>query len=398
MLSKIVEVLDRVPEIILIIINICIAAFVILTHGGYLVLTYLQNGEQTSSGFDLIFVSLPLAILIFITCAIGFLKKELRGKILKVHAFVLSLGAIVCFFWATFILLGSFPEGGFAWSPGFLTFLCVYPVYILRRTVFLIKIKKSFFIKYFHVFTFLVVLIIDMSIFVKLINASNAYDLSFKRTKVTNSQENKIREDIAKAWELDNQNRRNESIKISEKALGQAEDLFGEEHPTVAFCLYNLAFFHSREGEYEKAELLYKHALSIQEKFYGENHHEVASTTNNLGFLYLSQGNYVEAERFFKRTLAIKEKSHDPGVIWSLENLANLYCKQARYSDAEVVLLRALSISENLEKSKWGKDHSIIIKVLNRLKDLYGKMGNNEGVEKTEKQIKKFGRFQDVHK
>jgi tetratricopeptide (TPR) repeat protein len=59
----------------------------------------------------------------------------------------------------------------------------------------------------------------------------------------------------------------------------------------------------------------------------------VAASLNNLAALYYAQGQYAKAEPLFKRTLAIWEKalgSEHPHVATSLENYAALLWKLAR--------------------------------------------------------------------
>ena len=83
----------------------------------------------------------------------------MRENLLKLQAVILVLGAIASFVLSVSILFGGFTEGNFSWSPGLLTVLCVYPVYLLRRKVLFGKLKV-FSIKYMHVFCFVLVMLI----------------------------------------------------------------------------------------------------------------------------------------------------------------------------------------------------------------------------------------------
>jgi tetratricopeptide (TPR) repeat protein len=59
----------------------------------------------------------------------------------------------------------------------------------------------------------------------------------------------------------------------------------------------------------------------------------VAKTLNNMASLYRSQGQYEKAERLYRRALAIKEKvlgSENPEVVASRENLARFQRQQGK--------------------------------------------------------------------
>ena len=67
-------------------------------------------------------------------------------------------------------------------------------------------------------------------------------------------------------------------MSIREKALGP-------DHPDVATSLNDLASLYDTQGDYAKAEPLYKRSLSIWEKALGPDHPDVATSLNNLAEL-----------------------------------------------------------------------------------------------------------------
>jgi tetratricopeptide (TPR) repeat protein len=73
----------------------------------------------------------------------------------------------------------------------------------------------------------------------------------------------------------------------------------------------------------------------------------VATSLNNLAALYQTQGDYAKAEPLYKRSLAIWEKAlgpDHPNVATSLENLAKLYRATKRNAEAEALENRAARI------------------------------------------------------
>ncbi len=104
------------------------------------------------------------------------------------------------------------------------------------------------------------------------------------------------------------------------------------------------------QGQYAKAEPLYRRALAILEKALGPEHPIVATSLNSLAELYRDQSQYAKAEPLYQRALAIREKAlgpEHPDVAMSLNNLAGLYDEtQGQYAEAEPLHVRALAILE----------------------------------------------------
>ena len=76
----------------------------------------------------------------------------------------------------------------------------------------------------------------------------------------------------------------------------------------MATSLNNLAALYDTQGDYAKAEPLYKRSLAIWEKALGPDHPDVATSLNNLALLYDTEGDYAKAEPLYKRSLASGKK------------------------------------------------------------------------------------------
>ncbi|MBI3798436.1 MAG: tetratricopeptide repeat protein, partial [Deltaproteobacteria bacterium] len=111
----------------------------------------------------------------------------------------------------------------------------------------------------------------------------------------------------------------------------------GPTHPGVATGLNNLAALYQAQGDYGRAELLYRRALAIDEKGLGPMHPDMATDLNNLATLYKAQGDYMRAEPLYRRALAITEKSLGPThhyVASTKRNIGGLYLVQGQLAAA----------------------------------------------------------------
>jgi tetratricopeptide (TPR) repeat protein len=66
------------------------------------------------------------------------------------------------------------------------------------------------------------------------------------------------------------------------QALELRKRLLGEEHPSVATTLNNLAYLYDSQGRYAQAEPLYLQALEIAERQLGVNHPRTITFRENL--------------------------------------------------------------------------------------------------------------------
>ncbi len=166
-MEKLITALDRLPERFLLVADAMFAAFIILGHGGALVLTLVQPNVDSQAIRQLSAISLPLAAIVLSTSAYAYFSERRRPIILKIHAIILLLANVGLVLWALPLLFGEFPRGSFSWSPGMMTGLFAYSVYLCRRAWFAESIASSALIRYSHLMAILIVLPVDISIFLK---------------------------------------------------------------------------------------------------------------------------------------------------------------------------------------------------------------------------------------
>jgi CHAT domain-containing protein/Tfp pilus assembly protein PilF len=179
---------------------------------------------------------------------------------------------------------------------------------------------------------------------------------------------------------LYNQGKYEEAIPLAKRILAIREKILGENHPSFAASLNNLALLYDSQGEQAQAEPLYQRALAIKEKALGKDHPEVATSLNNLASLYVSQGKYVKAEPLYQRAIDIDRKNlgnNHPSLATDLNNLAFLYDSQGKYPQAEALYQQAVDI----KKKVLGEDHPEVATSISNLASVYvsqGKYGQAE--------------------
>ncbi len=90
-----------------------------------------------------------------------------------------------------------------------------------------------------------------------------------------------------------------------QQALEIDEEVYGPDHPNVAFRACILADILHDMGGLMDARSLYRRALEIIESAYGPNHLDAAILSNNLGNIAKAQGEPAEARKRFEKALRV---------------------------------------------------------------------------------------------
>jgi len=160
-----------------------------------------------------------------------------------------------------------------------------------------------------------------------------------------------------------------EAEPLMRRALAIDEQSYGQDHPSVAIRLNNLAQLLQATNRLAEAEPLMRRALAIDEQSYGQDHPDVAIDLNNLAQLLQATNRLAEAEPLMRRALSIDEQSYGqdhPDVAIDLNNLAQLLKATNRLAEAEPLMRRALAIDEQ----SYGQDHPNVARDLNNLAQL----------------------------
>lgn len=182
------------------------------------------------------------------------------------------------------------------------------------------------------------------------------------------------------AFQLYEQGRHDEAIRMATQACELARQQFGADHPDYATSLGNMAVLRMRMSNYTTAEPLMRQALEIKRKALGEDHPDYVNSLNNLAGLYYYMGNHAESAQLYHQVVNIKRtimRENDPDYIASLNNLTEIYRSMGNYAAAEPLCLQALEI----RRKALGEDDPDYATSLNNLAVLYRAMGKNAAAE-----------------
>jgi len=167
-LRTLVGKLDGIPEHVLLWVNVGLACFIVIAHGGALAITYSKPTPNAEEIRQLAMLSLPIATIVIVTAAAALIRASLRGRVLGVHGFVLAASAIAEFLWALGILLSGIPEGRFSWSVGFLSASVWYSFFVLCRFSLPDGVRNHAAILYAPLVALVIALPIDVGVFIRL--------------------------------------------------------------------------------------------------------------------------------------------------------------------------------------------------------------------------------------
>lgn len=148
-------------------VNIALAGFVALAHGGALAVTYAKPTPDASEIRQLAFISLPIAAIVILAAAAALIYAQLRPRVLALHGIILAAGASFLLLWALGVLLNGVPEGRFSWSLGFLTVLVFYAAVLFCRFSIPSHLRSSWGIYYAPIFALICAAPVDVGVFLR---------------------------------------------------------------------------------------------------------------------------------------------------------------------------------------------------------------------------------------
>lgn len=156
----------------------------------------------------------------------------------------------------------------------------------------------------------------------------------------------------------------------------------GAYHLDMASAQSNLSAVYQQQGKYDLAEEAALLSLSIREKKLKPDHPEVGQSQTDLAGIYMSQGNYGKGGKLYLKALAIHEKQswpNDLSLATTRFNLAGYYQVQGEYAKAERLYQDALATYKKVLRP----DHPTIAVTINGLAGLYLSQGRYDEAERS---------------
>jgi CHAT domain-containing protein/Tfp pilus assembly protein PilF len=158
------------------------------------------------------------------------------------------------------------------------------------------------------------------------------------------------------AWLVQQNGDYDKAEQLWRQALAIDERLFGKDTVETTRRLHLLANVYREQGELQKAAPLLKRALVIREKHFGPKHPETAQILNSLGGLYALAGDFALAEAKLTQALKIFESAgpyYDQPIAGTVASLGWLYAAIGDFEQSERMMRRSLE----LRKKIYGLEH-----------------------------------------
>jgi len=165
-----------------------------------------------------------------------------------------------------------------------------------------------------------------------------------------------------------------------ERALGEFEAEFGNDHPHVALTLTNLGIMASRLRHVGEAVELNRRAVAIFERVRGPSHPRTADALAALGTALLNVDELEEARRVQERVLEIRESTFGdahPSVGRALADLGTSFAYAGDFDRSIELQQRALDVGRRAH----GETHPAIIPLLADLGTTFHQVGRYEEAE-----------------
>jgi len=142
-----------------------------------------------------------------------------------------------------------------------------------------------------------------------------------------------------------------QSVEIQRRVLGP-------EHPSTLSSLDNLARAYAEDGEYTRAEALFRQSLEAERRVLGSEHPNSLSTASHMAHKYQRRGKFALAETYAAQALAGRRHalgSDNVDTMVSAENLALAYESQGKFAEAEPLAREALELNQKKQPDDWDR-------------------------------------------
>lgn len=163
----------------------------------------------------------------------------------------------------------------------------------------------------------------------------------------------------------------NESERLFEKVLVLKRKHLGNNHPEVAWTLYELTFLNVQRGNYERAETIAREVLAMRSNGLNPEHASISSVLISLGRSLLAQGRPDEARLAIEECLILRTKTHNENH-WALATTNSVYGECLFMLGETERGKRLLYDSHERLLKEFGPDHDLTQSCLERIERLFG--------------------------
>lgn len=164
------------------------------------------------------------------------------------------------------------------------------------------------------------------------------------------------------------------------QALSLRRELSGQDHIDVVSSLTDLAGILRERGRYEESKSLYEQALKIFDSNETHPNESLTTTLSSYGLLLTETADYDTAESVLRQAISMQEEllglSH-PTVATSTNELAQVLKYDGRFDEAEPLYLKAISALEN----HFGTENLQVALTKENLAMLYARQGKYNATE-----------------
>jgi len=148
-----------------------------------------------------------------------------------------------------------------------------------------------------------------------------------------------------------------EADALFSEAVELIDNIYGFEHPFMAYTLNGYSGVHQDRGDFDRAAEDLQNALQIGRAVFPENHPFNAVVLHNLGSLFEDMEEYTKAATYFEDGLTLRRQNlpeNHPDIATSLFSLGNTLIFLEKPSNAEPILREALQIRQSIyEDEDW---------------------------------------------
>ena len=172
-MASLSDQLDKLPESFFLALNAAAGAFILLAHGGALLLVLNGKVAVPTAHREMIRsmvpFTLPAAALVAIGSLVGFASIGARRIVLSCQAGILCLSSVILLGWAASMAVKGIPPGNFAWTPGMLTGWVAYSLLLCSRFAAPGAWRRQGVVRYMPLLGTIVALPIDLAVFVRFV-------------------------------------------------------------------------------------------------------------------------------------------------------------------------------------------------------------------------------------